>query len=114
MHDIYISADIEADGPIPGKYSMLSFGLAVAARFDGVAFEALEPGTETFYRELRPISDEFDAEALAASGLDREALRREGVHPADAMRAAAQWVARQAGAARPVLVARTSHAFPRG
>jgi hypothetical protein len=31
MTDIYFSADIEADGPIPGPYSMLSFGLAVAA-----------------------------------------------------------------------------------
>ena len=35
MDDIYISADVEADGPIPGRYSMLSFGLAVAATFDG-------------------------------------------------------------------------------
>jgi hypothetical protein len=104
MDDIYISADIEADGPIPGKYSMLSFGLAVAARFDGAAFETLEPGTVTFYRELKPISDEFDPEALTASGLDRETLRNEGVHPADGMRAAALWVARQAGVARPVLV----------
>jgi len=27
--DIYISIDVEADGPIPGPYSMLSFGFAV-------------------------------------------------------------------------------------
>ena len=33
--DVYISADIEADGPIPGRYSMLAFGLAVAGTYDG-------------------------------------------------------------------------------
>src|SRR5688572_13059705 len=70
MDDIYISADIEADGPIPGRYSMLSFGLVVSGRFDGAAFVPLEPGEKTFYRELRPISDEVDPAALAAAGLD--------------------------------------------
>jgi hypothetical protein len=28
MAEIYVSTDIEADGPIPGRYSMLSFGSA--------------------------------------------------------------------------------------
>src|SRR4030042_434925 len=28
MEEIYISTDIESDGPIPGEYSMLSFGSA--------------------------------------------------------------------------------------
>jgi 3'-5' exoribonuclease Rv2179c-like domain len=104
MSDIYVSADIEADGPIPGRYSMLSFGFAVAGRFDGATFEALEPSAETFYRELQPISDEFDSEALAAAGLDRERLRREGADPVAAMREAAEWVERQAADAQPVLV----------
>ena len=63
--DLYFSADIEADGPIPGQYSMLSFGLAVAASFDGVTFEARDPGAASFYRELRPITPEFDARAAA-------------------------------------------------
>lgn len=31
-NDIYISIDVETDGPIPGRYSMLSLG---AAMFDG-------------------------------------------------------------------------------
>ena len=104
MDDLYISADIEADGPIPGRYSMLSFGLVVAGRFDGATFEPCEPGLVTFYRELQPIADEFNPAALLAARLDRDKLRREGAEPADAMRAAAAWVAEQAGAARPVLV----------
>lgn len=104
MNDIYISADIEADGPIPGRYSMLSFGLAVAGGFDGATFEPRDPIAETFYRELQPIAEEFDPAALAASGLDRDKLRRDGAAPVDAMRAAAAWVAAKAGPARPVLV----------
>ena len=34
MTEIYISTDIEADGPIPGLYSMLSLG-AAAFKPDG-------------------------------------------------------------------------------
>jgi hypothetical protein len=55
--DLYISADVEADGPIPGPYSMLSFGLAVAGRYDGDRFVAADPSRATFYAELRPIGD---------------------------------------------------------
>lgn len=102
--DIYISADIEADGPIPGPYSMLAFGLAVAAAFDGNTFEAREPAAATFYRELKPISDDFDPAALKVAGLDRESLAREGTEPVVAMRDAARWIAEQAADARPVLV----------
>jgi 3'-5' exoribonuclease-like protein len=103
-HDLYFSGDIEADGPIPGRYSMLSFGLAVASRFDGSKFEPLDPSGATFYRELKPISNDVDPEALAVAGLDRDELVRDGTDPAEAMRAAAAWISKQAGDARPVLV----------
>ena len=102
--DIYISADIESDGPIPGRYSMLSFGLAVAATFDGQAFAPRDPAEATFGRELRPIAAEFVPAALAVSGLDRDRLAREGADPAEAMTEAAAWVRAQAGDARPVMV----------
>lgn len=104
MPDIYISADIEADGPIPGPYSMLAFGLAVAATFDGNSFQPHDPSAATFYRELRPISGEFDREALKVARLDRETLMRGGAEPAAVMREAAQWVTAQAVGMRPVLV----------
>jgi hypothetical protein len=102
--DIYISADIEADGPIPGRYSMLSFGLAVASRFDGDTFAPEDARAQTFYRELRPIGEEWVPEAVAASGLDRDALRTDGAEPKQAMTEARAWVASVAGEARPVLV----------
>lgn len=104
--DLYISADIETDGPIPGEFSMLSFGLCVAGLFDGERF--MRPSKEeqqTLYIELQPISDRFEVEALRVNGLDREALAHRGERPEDAMRTADHWVRSLLPAARPVLVA---------
>lgn len=102
--DIYISGDIEADGPIPGRFSMLSFGLAVAGRFDGRSFSACDPTSRTFYRELRPISERYEPAALEVGKLDRQALLETGDEPAAAMTEAADWVRETVGADRPVLV----------
>ncbi len=102
--DLYFSVDVEADGPIPGEYSMLSFGLAVAGRFDGEHFQAIDPTARTFYTELAPIADRWDPAAVDVSGLDRDALEREGREPRAAMDDAARWVREQAGADRPVLI----------
>jgi hypothetical protein len=105
--DIYISADIEADGPIPGEFSMLAFGLAVAATFDGEAFTSHAPSEQTLYRELKPIAARFEPAALKAARLDRAVLARDGAEPEAAMRDAVDWVtaqAERAGGARPVLV----------
>src|SRR2546430_558661 len=66
LPEFYVAVDVEADGPIPGPYSMISLGMAVVGRDD-----------LRFYTELRPISDEFVPEALAVSGLDRDRLVRE-------------------------------------
>jgi DNA polymerase III epsilon subunit-like protein len=104
--DLFISADIETDGPIPGKYSMLSFGLCVAGRFDGRRYERCDQDREAlFYRELKPVTESFEAEALAVNGLDRDVLAQKGDDPAQAMRDADLWVRSHAGNARPVLVA---------
>jgi len=58
----YIMVDIESDGPIPGDYSMISFGAVLVD-------EQLD---KTFYGRLKPISDKFIPEALAVSGHTRE------------------------------------------
>jgi hypothetical protein len=58
----YIMVDVEADGPIPGNYSMVCFGAIV-----------VEPSLEkTFYGKLRPISETWIPEALRVSGFSRE------------------------------------------
>jgi hypothetical protein len=77
---VYV-VDVEADGPIPGKYSMVSFGAVL-----------VEPGLgRTFYGRTRPISDEFLPEALAVSHTTRdEHLRYD--EPGEVMAAFERWV----------------------
>jgi hypothetical protein len=113
-NEVYFSVDVEADGPIPGPYSMVSVGVAVAGR-RGETFVPADPAAETFYRELKPISDEYVPEALEVSGLDRADLVANGAAPADAMRDLVAWIGDVCGgstrrvgsadAARPVMVA---------
>ena len=58
----YVMIDVESDGPIPGDYSMISFGAVLVN-------ESLD---KSFYGTLRPISENFIPEALAVSGFSRE------------------------------------------
>ena len=58
----YVMVDIEADGPIPGDYSMVCFGAVI-----------VEPSlNRTFFGRLKPVSEQFLPEALAVSGFTRE------------------------------------------
>lgn len=50
--DVYFSVDVETDGPIPGPYSMLSFGLVVAGTFDGRVFKRLSANSPSFVQSL--------------------------------------------------------------
>lgn len=77
----YIMVDIEADGPIPGDYSMVCLGAVV-----------VEPGLgRTFYGQLRPIAEAFVPEALAVSGFSREQTLF-FAEPGGVMRAFAAWL----------------------
>jgi hypothetical protein len=90
--EIYFSYDIEADGMPVGLYSMLSIGMCVAGIWDGTTYVTINPDTYTFYTELKPISDRFDPDALAVSGLDRLHLMKSGEPPVPAMTRLAYWV----------------------
>lgn len=58
----FIVVDVEADGPVPDKYSMVCFGAVI-----------VEPTlSKTFYGQLAPISSKWIPEALAVSGFSRE------------------------------------------
>jgi hypothetical protein len=103
--DAYFSADVETDGPIPGPYSMLSFGIVYAGSFDGKKFHRPRDYDRTFYKELRPISNQFQAEALRVNGLDRARLESQGEEPAVCMDLASNWIKQTAGLGKPVLVA---------
>ena len=103
--DVYFSADVETDGPIPGPYSILSFALVYAGSFDGDLFTPPEDHAQSFYRELSPISENYQPDALRVNGLDRDRLCREGERPEIAMTEAARWIRGIAGKGKPVLVA---------
>jgi hypothetical protein len=54
--------DVESDGPIPGDYSMVSFGaIVVDDKLD-----------KTFIGKLKPISDKYIPETLSVSGFTRK------------------------------------------
>lgn len=103
--DVYFSADVETDGPIPGPFSMLSFALVCAGRYDGVRFHAPADYADVFEVHLQPISDQFDPDALRVNGIDRENLRVVGTEPSVAMEAASDWIRERSRGGIPVLVA---------
>lgn len=89
--EIYISVDIEADGPIPGKedYSMLSLG----------ACEVYKP-ENNFYVELKPISVNYREsclEAIRPTGLDRNKCIASGSDPIEAMVSFENWIFKTSG-----------------
>lgn len=104
-YDVYFSADVETDGAIPGPFSMLSFALVVAGTFDGKKFRRPSSYDHIFYKELKPISEEYEEDALRVNGLDRKRLILEGVEPEEAMTDAAKWISGMSGGGKPVLVA---------
>jgi ribonuclease T len=91
--EVYFSVDIEASGPVPGEYSMLSLGACLV--------EALD---QTFYAELRPISDRFVPAALEVTGFDLRDLSVNGQPPGDVMQNLFDWVVAQSPAGTPVFV----------
>lgn len=103
--DIYFSVDVETDGPIPGPFSMLSFAIAYAGAYDGQTFYKPPSHAHTFYKELVPISERFEQEALDVNGLDRSSLLTNGANPVDAMTEAAAWIRTVSGSGSPVIVA---------
>lgn len=56
-----IVVDVESDGPAPGLYSMVCFGAVEVNNL-----------SNTFYGETAPISDTWQPEALAISGITRD------------------------------------------
>jgi hypothetical protein len=84
---------------------MVSFAIVYAGSFDGEHFQRPASYDKILYKEIRPISQEFDPTALRINGLDRLRLSVEGEDPATAMTEASRWVRHISGPAKPVLVA---------
>jgi ribonuclease T len=76
-----ISVDIEAAGPIPSQYALLSIGACT-----------LTHPRRTFYVELIPDKDKSEPGAERVHRLDMDVLRREGLPPGEAMQKFASWL----------------------
>jgi hypothetical protein len=89
----YIVVDVESDGPVQGRNSIVCFGAVV-----------VEPGlTKTFYGKIRPISDEYIPEALGISGFSREDHLKFD-EPEKVMKEFAEWLKEVSGGDKPILI----------
>lgn len=89
----FFVVDVEADGPAPGLFSMVSFGVV-----------RVDEGLRTSFRgEVRPISEKWDPEALAVSGVTRE-QHKLYEDPALVMGSFSEWLLDSAEGSKPVFV----------
>lgn len=88
----YISVDIESDGPIIGKNSMICFGAIV-----------VEPSlSKTFYGQVKPISNYYTPSVIEISGFTRE-QHMEFDDPQPVMNEFLEWI-KENSKGKPVLV----------
>jgi ribonuclease T len=93
MHEVYISVDVEAAGPLPPTYSMLSLGAVV-----------VDDPQATFYVELRPTNDEALPAAMKVVGRTLRDFAKAGLAPKEAMSQFRDWLTAVAKTGRPVFV----------
>ncbi len=88
----YVSVDIEASGPIPALYDMLSFG---AVRVERVG-DRYVPTDDEIYVELQPTYGGVQSSAMKVHGLSLERLAAEGLPIKEAAARIDAWVSRSA------------------
>ncbi|SIR44120.1 protein of unknown function [Rhizobium sp. RU35A] len=91
--EVFISVDIEAAGPIPPDYSMLSLGCCL-----------VDDPTKSFYVVIKPISENFIPEALAVSGFKLDSLNDTGTDPEEAMLSLEDWITTNSEGGKPIFV----------
>jgi ribonuclease T len=80
--EVFISVDVEAAGPYPGRYSLLTIGACL-----------VDQPEVTFSVALKPLSMEVDPKALEVTGLSLDALAATGEAPREAMASFEAWIA---------------------
>ena len=86
---VYCCIDVEASGPVPALYDLVSIGaVAVVRRSDGTHAVA---DHEKFYCELQPQGGAEDPGATKVHGLTREHLAAHGIPLADGLRRLNAW-----------------------
>jgi DNA polymerase III epsilon subunit-like protein len=91
--EVYISVDVEASGPFPPTFSMLSVGACVVGKPE-----------VTFYAELKPISEQVVAEAMKVVGKPLEHFAQNGREPKLVMAELEAWIKSISGDGVPVFV----------
>ncbi|WP_264821497.1 3'-5' exonuclease family protein [Acinetobacter shaoyimingii] len=94
----YIMVDIEADGPIPGDYSMIALGAVLVE--DNLH--------QQFYSLLKPISDQYIPQALTVSDFSREDTLNFN-NPEHVMKDFTAWIAK-VSPDRPIFIS-DNHGF---
>jgi ribonuclease T len=93
VREAYISVDIEAAGPIPATYSLLSLGAV-----------AVDEPPSTFYIEFRPVNERSVPEAIKVVGRTLQEFLQTGRDPKEAMIAFRDWIDSVAKDKKPVFV----------
>ena len=88
-----VVVDVESDGPIQGENSMVCFGAVI-----------VEEGlTKTFYGKLKPISNNYNPEALEISGFSRKE-HEQFDDPQEVMIKFDEWLSLNLNGKKPVLI----------
>ncbi len=91
--ETFVSVDIEASGPHPERYSLLSLGACL-----------VHDPSRGFYLELRPTHTQVLESALRDGQLSMDRLSKEGIAPAIAMQQFADWIRRAAPPGRRAIM----------
>ena len=93
MKEVYISVDIEAAGPVPAVYSMLSLGAVVVHDLQ-----------TNFYTEFRPNNRKSLPDAMKVVGRTLKDYERAGRDPKEAMIAFRDWIDSVAKNSKPIFI----------
>ena len=92
--ETFVSVDMEASGPYPERYSLLSIGAC-----------PVDDPSQGFYVELKPVRNHITTGALRDSRLSVARLSKEGLAPPPAMQQFADWIHRIAPPGqKPIMV----------
>ena len=84
---LYVCVDLEASGPVPGLYNMVSIG-GVCVRYE----DGKHVRGDEFYFELKPISEGFDDHAMSIHGISRAHLEEHGRDAREVLAEITDWV----------------------
>ena len=102
MPIVYCCIDVEASGPVPALYDLVSIGAVAVVQLPGGRHAVASH--EPFYCELQPQGGAEDEGATRIHGLTRDHLKREGIALKDGLERLNAWAEAVRGASGAKLV----------